>query len=505
MLDATCPQTLLNFYPNGLLVLSPSDIVIEANDQAEALLGSNLKDQPIEEALGREGPFEGSVEIGSKKLKIKTLSFFCPKDGGSASLKLVTLEPDTQKEADAQLEEILNALPKTITIGDGQGNIFFANKAYQDLNQKRTQKRAMTAEEKVTLEKIEQGFSEHEETNKSYRFGDSTIIRHNVFRPVFYSGMRKVLRVSWDVTVLERAKKHGEDIVNSMPIALMILDEKGAAASVNPALERITGYAWQEIVGKRLPEQPFITNEAIEASRSMWKDHLEKGGSATPDYEIPIRNKNGDIRFLRMSEVRIKGPNGMDSWMYIGQDTTELKEAQEKLEELVEAQQRTIKELSTPVIPVWTKVLMAPMMGSFDSQRMHELSERLLEETSRKKPTAVLLDLSGLAHVDTQVVSEVVRLIASIRPLGTRALLSGINSQVAQSLVRLGANLEGVATYATLEQSLKGVIGGKALPWHNIVSEWDRYRLNKQSDGGRFSRRLPSPEGCKRQDDADLI
>lgn len=118
----------------------------------------------------------------------------------------------------------------------------------------------MTAEEKVALEKIEQGLSEYEDTNKSYRLGDSTIICHNVLRPVFYSGMRKVLRVSWDVTVLERAKKHGEDIVNSMPIALMILDEKGAAAPVNPALERITGYAWQEIVGKRLPEQPFITN-----------------------------------------------------------------------------------------------------------------------------------------------------------------------------------------------------------------------------------------------------
>lgn len=195
----------------------------------------------------------------------------------------------------------------------------------------------------------------------------------------------------------------------------------------------------------------------------MWKDHLAKGGSATPDYEIPIRNKNGDIRFLRMSEVRIKGTNGMDSWMYIGQDITELVEARRKLRGLVEAQQRTIqqrtiKELSTPIIPVWTKVLMAPMMGSFDSQRMHDLSERLLGETSRKKPTAVLLDLSGLAHMDTQVVSEVVRLIASIRLLGTRTLLSGINPQVAQSLVRLGADLEGVATYATLEQALKGVI-----------------------------------------------
>jgi rsbT co-antagonist protein RsbR len=163
--------------------------------------------------------------------------------------------------------------------------------------------------------------------------------------------------------------------------------------------------------------------------------------------------------------------------MYIAEDITELKkigikleetvenqqkiitEATAKLEELVEAQQQTIKELSTPIIPVWTKVLMAPLLGSFDSMRMHDLSERLLEYVASQKPKAVLLDLTGLAHVDTQVISEIVRLIASLRLLGSRAILVGIKPHVAQSLVRLGASLEGVPTHATLELGLKGVIG----------------------------------------------
>ena len=94
---------------------------------------------------------------------------------------------------------------------------------------------------------------------------------------------------------------------------------------------------------------------------------------------------------------------------------------------------------------------MAPLLGGFDSVRMHDLSERLLEEVASKKPRAVLLDLSGLAHVDTQVVSEILRLVTSVRLLGARTILSGIGPVVAQSLVRLGANLEGIATYATLE------------------------------------------------------
>ncbi len=88
-----------------------------------------------------------------------------------------------------------------------------------------------------------------------------------------------------------------------------------------------------------------------------------------------------------------------------------------------------------------------PPLGSFDSQRMHDLSEKLLEEIASKKPRAVLLDLSGLAFVDTQVVSEIVSLINAVKLLGTRTLLSGITPHVAQSLVRLGANLEGISTY----------------------------------------------------------
>jgi rsbT co-antagonist protein RsbR len=140
-------------------------------------------------------------------------------------------------------------------------------------------------------------------------------------------------------------------------------------------------------------------------------------------------------------------------------DITPLKEAREKLEELVEAQQQTIKEISTPIIPVLSRVLMAPLLGSFDSMRMHDLSERLLEYVASQKPKAVLLDLTGLAHVDTQVISEIVGLIASLRLLGSRAILVGIKPHVAQSLVRLGASLEGVPTHATLELGLKGVIG----------------------------------------------
>jgi len=90
---------------------------------------------------------------------------------------------------------------------------------------------------------------------------------------------------------------------------------------------------------------------------------------------------------------------------------------------------------------------------------MHDLKRASTRRGGIQKPRAVLLDLSGLAFVDTQVVSEILRLVTSVRLLGARTILSGIGPTVAQSLVRLGANLDGIATYSTLEQALRSVVG----------------------------------------------
>lgn len=135
-----------------------------------------------------------------------------------------------------------------------------------------------------------------------------------------------------------------------------------------------------------------------------------------------------------------------------------LEESRHQLEEVIEAQQSTIKELQTPIIPVWRGILMAPLMGSFDSMRMHEFEERLLKEIASQKPRFVLLDLSGLAHVDTNIVGELLKLIHAIRLLGTEAMFVGIQPNMARQLTRIDARLEDIRTFATLEQGLRDAL-----------------------------------------------
>jgi len=236
---------------------------------------------------------------------------------------------------------------------------------------------------------------------------------------------------------------------------VIIADSDGGIHYVNDAYCQLAGRDKEELFehGWKVVVAPEDLEKILEVDRK-----IEQGAILVDTGFMTYKRPDGELRHAQ----RVAKPiiwEGKRRVLVSLVDITEIKEAQERLQEVVEAQQQIILELSTPIIPIWTKVLMAPLLGSFDSMRMQDLSERLLEAAARQKPKSVLLDLSGIAQVDTQVVSEVVRLIGSLRFLGTTTLLSGIGPVVAQSLVRIGATLDGIPTYATLEQALRNVVG----------------------------------------------
>jgi len=254
----------------------------------------------------------------------------------------------------------------------------------------------------------------------------------------------------------ERLKAFYETIIELSANGIATVSPDGRIRTANKALRDMLGIQDQEL-GSVFD---WINPEHHQEHRQWIENILQKGHGTCPGHDTTVRTKDGRTFNVLLNHGFTHFPEGNTPCViFYVKDITEIKYAQAKLEELVEAQQQTIKELSTPIIPVWTKVLMAPLLGSFDSMRMHDLSERLLEEVASKKPRAVLLDLSGLAHVDTQVVSEILRLVTSVKLLGSRTILSGISPVVAQSLVRIGATLDGAPTYATLEQALRNVVG----------------------------------------------
>lgn len=125
-------------------------------------------------------------------------------------------------------------------------------------------------------------------------------------------------------------------------------------------------------------------------------------------------------------------------------------------EEAIEAQHlQAIRELSTPVIQVWEQVLVMPVIGVVDSARARQIMEHLLERIVALRARIVIIDLTGVAAVDTQVAGHLLRTTQAARLVGARSIVVGISPQVAQALVRLGVSLGELETYLDLRSGLQ--------------------------------------------------
>jgi len=124
-------------------------------------------------------------------------------------------------------------------------------------------------------------------------------------------------------------------------------------------------------------------------------------------------------------------------------------------EEVILRQTSEINEISTPVIRVWEGVLALPIIGTLDSERTQIVMESLLQEIVDTGSTIAILDISGVPAVDTLVAQHLIKTVNATRLMGAECIISGIKPEIAQTIVHLGINLEGVQTKATLASALK--------------------------------------------------
>jgi anti-anti-sigma regulatory factor len=122
--------------------------------------------------------------------------------------------------------------------------------------------------------------------------------------------------------------------------------------------------------------------------------------------------------------------------------------------ELINTQQAAIRELSTPLIPITDEVLVMPLIGTIDSRRAQDVLERLLAGIVEHRAQAVIVDITGVSVVDTQVANALIRAAQAIGLLGAQVVLTGIRPEVAQTLVGLGVDLRHIVTQSTLQAGI---------------------------------------------------
>jgi rsbT co-antagonist protein RsbR len=138
---------------------------------------------------------------------------------------------------------------------------------------------------------------------------------------------------------------------------------------------------------------------------------------------------------------------------------------QQKLEEqitMIEKQRAAIRELSTPIIELWMGVLCVPIVGILDSSRASEMSSALLSAVVDKKALFIIIDITGIDAMDTSATDHFLRMARAVRLLGADCVLSGVNPNVARTIVHMGIDLAGVQTHRTLREALQSHVVRKS-------------------------------------------
>ena len=133
------------------------------------------------------------------------------------------------------------------------------------------------------------------------------------------------------------------------------------------------------------------------------------------------------------------------------------RELEAKLE-TIERQQAAIRELSTPLIEVWSGVLCLPVVGIVDSVRSAEMTEALLEAIVNKQARIAIIDITGIDAMDTKTADHFIKMAKSVRLLGSECILSGINPAIAQTLTHIGVDLTGIRTMRNLRDALQAFL-----------------------------------------------
>jgi rsbT co-antagonist protein RsbR len=142
----------------------------------------------------------------------------------------------------------------------------------------------------------------------------------------------------------------------------------------------------------------------------------------------------------------------------IQQSHASAQQAEQRLTEQLETigQQRDmIREMSVPLLPIGERTLVMPLVGILDTERLDTMQSHALERISHQRTDMLLMDVTGVPIIDSQVAQGLVNVVQAARLLGTRVALVGIRPEVAQTIVGLGINLSEIRTFASLQEGIR--------------------------------------------------
>ncbi len=247
---------------------------------------------------------------------------------------------------------------------------------------------------------------------------------------------------------------HFRAVIDSLPAIVYIKDLDKRYVHVNPFAAGLMNMKPEKIVGK------LDTDLFPEAVIQQWRkreDHVQKTGTPYNSEDV-FDSPQGPRTFLA-SVVPIFDESGeVSGFGGISTDVTELRRAEEERarlrERVIEAQKTALQELSNPIIPVTDDVVAMPLVGAVDTGRAQQIVTALLERVAAHSVDIVIIDLTGVMVVDSAVARTLIEASDAVRLIGAQVVLTGIAPEVAQTMVKLGLQLDRFLIRATLKDGI---------------------------------------------------
>jgi rsbT co-antagonist protein RsbR len=237
---------------------------------------------------------------------------------------------------------------------------------------------------------------------------------------------------------------------------------------VNQQISELVGYSLEEIL--RMGSSLFGTLIHPEDLPSVLEHNarlLKSSDGDVLEITYRMRRKDGDVRWLASRETPFaRGPDGAVT-QYLGSArdvTVELRAEEERAKlsaKIIEAQRDALRELGTPLIPITDDAIAMPVIGVIDDARASQLMETLLRGIVERRARVAILDITGVKMVNAAVADAILRAARATRLLGAEVVLTGVQPEMARTLIELGVELTGVAVRSTFQSGIEYALRGR--------------------------------------------
>lgn len=252
----------------------------------------------------------------------------------------------------------------------------------------------------------------------------------------------------------EAARERIINILESITDAFIAVDLEGRLTYLNEKavqlMRRLTSKSREELIGQKLWE-------LLPEIKSTWFYRECQRALAE---QAAVHGEDFFAAFNAWFEVHAS-PSLEGLAIYL-RDITERKRAEE-----------TIRELSTPVLPIGERLLLLPLIGAIDAQRAVQLTDRLLNAIRTNRARAVVIDITGVAFVDSYIANHLIKSVEAARLLGASVIITGVSAEVAGTLTKIGVDLSAIEAVVDLRSAIEAAgrrLGYKFVPIEDEVT-----------------------------------